>query len=257
MDSRDGRYLNCGFRNEILGLRPPPGNLAHNGGHAHGFDIHPLVDDMPTGGFVCLTCTDTDGAPLVVQGSTNHDVVVVLHALPPVAGQIQTQIRFTPPPGYSCVANCSPLFTVAVQVKDLQKLPERAPADGDNYVTLRAGADTHPEGQWATRQTLDTLLEIAEEYRALSDRQLSVNDLSLPGGGLFDWKATYAPPHITHRTGTDADINRTGVDCNVDKPLKQAVAIVAKRRPGVVLVCENTSGKPDPNGPFKHIRFRF
>jgi hypothetical protein len=66
---------------------------------------------------------------------------------------------------------------------------------------------------------------IAENYFVLSRRLLSINDMSLIKGGLFDimintppWK----PPHSSHREGKDADINQDGVGCDQDRDLRTA-----------------------------------
>lgn len=252
-DILDGHYLDCQFTHQILGLKEPAttvctepvvnAGLCANGGHQHEFSGHPLGRLVFNLGMF----------PIIVSDRTNRDVALVIHEMPEVAGQVQTKTRIVPPPGYVCVAQCDDVtITLDVRVKGLEILPPRQATDQDDYVTLRGGTDTHPEGHWATRASLDTLREIAREYRALTGRPLSVNDLSLPRGGLFDINGGYAPPHRTHRIGTDADINRAGVDCASDQSLKDAVASVAKLRPGAQLICES-AGRPDPNGPFKHI----
>ena len=253
-DVRTSLYLNCGFTHQILGLKEPVMQICTeqavnqgqctNGGHKHDFAGHPLGRLVFNAMFF----------PLIVQGSTNSTQVVVLHELTEVTGQIQTRTTITPPPRYFCLADCNPTITLDVKVQGLEILPARIAADNDDYITVRGLRETHPEGHWGMRDILDALQEIAQEYRSLTGRQLSVNDISLPKGGLFDFYATYAPPHRTHRTGTDADINRAGVDCNVDLKLRKAVERVAERRPGAQLVCENEAGL-DPNGPFKHIDF--
>jgi hypothetical protein len=37
-----------------------------------------------------------------------------------------------------------------------------------------------------------------------------INDMSLPYGGLFDIQGNWRPPHVTHRTGRNADISGRG-----------------------------------------------
>ncbi len=254
-DVRTSLYLNCGFTHQILGLKEPVMQICTeqavslgqctNGGHQHDFVGHPLGRLEFNSVFF----------PMTVQGSTNNTVVVVFHDLPEVTGQIRTRTIITPPPRYFCLADCNPTITLDVRVQGLEILPDRLATDNDDYITVRGLRETHPEGHWGMRDTLDALQEIAQEYRSLTGKQLSVNDISLPKGGLFDFHATYAPPHSTHRTGSDADINRAGVNCNVDKELKLAVETIAERRSGVQLTCESEVGMRDPNGPFKHIDF--
>lgn len=106
---------------------------------------------------------------------------------------------------------------------------------------------THPDGTSATPQTIATLLNIAREYRALSGSKLSVNDRSLPAGGLFDIFNTWMPAHLDHRTGTDADINQLGIDCLADESFRKAIATVAASGPFPKRLCES--------GGRKHINF--
>lgn len=85
---------------------------------------------------------------------------------------------------------------------------------------------------------------------------MSVNDISLPTGGLFDFNSTWKAPHQTHRTGKDVDINQINdIPCNLDVSLTQVIKNLSTIHPGLELTCENKSGRPDPNGPFKHIDF--
>lgn len=108
--------------------------------------------------------------------------------------------------------------------------------------------------------TSEKLKKIAEEYYKRSGRILSINDISLPRGGLFDYKATWAPPHSSHRTGTDADINQKGIPCYKNDKLRKAVEEVAGDQPYPILRCEDASGEycPDPEDEkckFYHIDF--
>lgn len=64
---------------------------------------------------------------------------------------------------------------------------------------------------------------IAENYFVLSGRLLSINDMSLIKGGLFDIDAQWTTPHSSHREGKDADINREGIGCDQDRDLRTAV----------------------------------
>lgn len=121
---------------------------------------------------------------------------------------------------------------------------------GPYHTVARGDTAQHPEGTYGKFKTINTLELIAENYFKKVKRKLSVNDLSLPKGGLFDVHFNWRPGHKSHRTGTDADINQAGVPCNLDKKLRKSV-----KEAGAYLSCEDTQGKPDPNGPFKHIDF--
>ena len=94
--------------------------------------------------------------------------------------------------------------------------------------------------------------QFPKKYFELTKRKLSINDLSLPNGGLFDLNGLWntAKGHDTHRHGNDADINRTdggGVlkNCEDDKKLKEAVSKIGAGIP--TLLCES--------GGRKHIDF--
>jgi hypothetical protein len=127
-------------------------------------------------------------------------------------------------------------------VERLSKLPERTDLP---YVVVRGGTDTHPEGTYGTQKTLTRLQTISGAYFKLTKRKLSINDLSLPWGGLFDLCGTWNPAdkcgdplhggHGTHRLGTDADINRTDgggeyADCYTDQKLRKAISITNNDR---------------------------
>jgi murein endopeptidase len=138
--------------------------------------------------------------------------------------------------------------TVDVSVPGLEQLP----ADGENYQIVRGGTETHPQGTYAKPETIETLLEIAKNYREISGSKLSVNDLSLPAGGLFDIRDNWQTPHKSHREGIDADINRTNIEgeftlCEDDLDLKEAIKIVAAGAKFPRLYCEEQG--------FKHIDF--
>jgi len=115
---------------------------------------------------------------------------------------------------------------------------------GEHYeVVLGAeGEQTHPNSIYATQGTIKTLKEIAEIFHSLTTYKLSVNDLSLPWGGMFDLNEKWCArkketgktsiPHWTHRDGRDADINRTPIgapapiNCDPDDALHDAVSEV-------------------------------
>jgi murein endopeptidase len=120
------------------------------------------------------------------------------------------------------------------------------PTPDEHYFKLRGGTATHPEGHWGTEDTIIKLKDIAEKYYKLSGRIISINDISLPRGGLFDYRNTWKPPHKSHRTGTDADINQGQGPKNVDQipcykndKLKEAIKKVAGGKSYPILRCED------------------
>ena len=60
----------------------------------------------------------------------------------------------------------------------------------------------------ANPYTVETLPKIAIEYMQRTGTTLGINDMSLIWGGLFDIDDDWMTPHITHRKGTSADIDR-------------------------------------------------
>ncbi|MEK6589496.1 MAG: penicillin-insensitive murein endopeptidase, partial [Nitrospinota bacterium] len=152
------------------------------------------------------------------------------------------------------------LDTLDIGISGFEPLPD----NGVYHIVNRLDKDTHPEGTYGMPETVIKLEEIAQQYFYRTDRKLSINDLSLPKGGLFDYKAIWAPPHKEHRIGTDADINRTdggGVfkNCHEDDYLKRAIKKMTKGQLRPRLKCEDARGRPVPlddnTGLYKHIDF--
>lgn len=91
--------------------------------------------------------------------------------------------------------------TVKVQVPGLIKL-----ASGQEW-RLTGETDTHPNNHYGTSSTLGNVAGMAFDYYDTYEATLGINDISLEWGGLFDWKATWSPPHNLHRKGTSVDID--------------------------------------------------
>lgn len=234
-DAWTGSLLDCEFTHRVIGLKEPKEDIVNNGGHIHDYDTHPLID--PKDGELEFSGNVLERGKLWIKGRTGDYIAVIGHQMPEVAGKIVIETTITAPPGWYCASGCftkkTSKFedTLDVGVKGLGRLSD--PVPNEHYFKLRGGMDTHPEGHWGTGDTIKKLKEIAEEYYKRSGIILSINDISLPRGGLFDYEGTWEPPHSSHRTGTDADINRLGIDCNEDDKLERAVEKVAggKSRP--------------------------
>lgn len=209
-DAADGKPLNCPFTVKLLGLREPVDLSENNGGHLHGYDTHPLIE--PANGALQFG-GDLDPSKLGVSGKTRKIEAEITHRLPFAAGLIIQDLVIEAPPGYACFSGCFTatqykyLYTLNVGVKGLVPFPESS----DTHIVIRGGKAEHPEGTWGTLDTVIRLLTVSQEYFEITDRRLSVNDLSLPQGGLFDlnnqWN-TAKGGHEEHRTGADADLNR-------------------------------------------------
>ncbi|MBI4716123.1 MAG: hypothetical protein HY760_09360 [Nitrospirae bacterium] len=215
-----------------------------DGGHAAGHD-----PGRPLGGLRFYRETGTGNSTLSFR--TNHREVGVRYVAPEVSGGVTIEGTISPTPPYFCVSSCRPRVGITVGVERLSRLPEGVTRP---YVVVRGDTSTHPEGTYGTQNTLSRLNAIAGEYFKLTDRKLSINDLSLSWGGLFDINNDWVLPHQTHRFGTDADINRTdggGVftNCPDDKDLIQSIDKVNRLLPvgKAVRKCEN--------GGYKHVDF--
>ncbi len=94
---------------------------------------------------------------------------------------------------------------VSVQVPGLTNLADII----TNFFRLTGQTPAHRDNHWGSRNTTDTIQNVALDFFALANATLGINDLSLKTGGLFDIAANWTTPHISHRTGTSVDIDRT------------------------------------------------
>ena len=230
-DVSSGNLQDCGFDFTITGLHPPVADGANNGGHTHG-GARPLGD-------LQIIAPITSGRSTSLAGQTAFDVFVVSHSIPEVSGKIDTVLNLRVHPGSHTVSpeSCDAtqtswcfFTTIDVGVSGLTNLPDGSPF----YVKLRGGAPQHQDevAYFGTSDAISNLTAIAEIYNDLSNNLLSVNDMSLPKGGLFDINSDYATPHIWHRVGQSADINTTQGGCRVNYDLQIAVALVMPAEAG-------------------------
>lgn len=199
-------------------------------------------------------------------GSTLNGFTVIYEA-PAASGRVEFDTTWTFPPRYLCLDNsqrtCS--FTDHFDVfLPLQRLdPEESPV----YKVFRPkDVVKHPQGTSGTPDALNKLKILSALYFIKSNqgRRLSINDISLPKGGLFDYLNDWTPPHAEHRLGTQVDLNRAGFDqqgnplpelnCPDDLALHEALDWLIVGGFSAELWCE-TKGKKDPTGPNKHINF--
>ncbi|MGD9598903.1 MAG: hypothetical protein AB7G76_08635 [Steroidobacteraceae bacterium] len=254
-----GDFANCAFTYKVVGLAYPESDPGNNGGHVGHTGVRPLVlaDSRNPGGAV-LYPRDADSSPLRVSGQTQEvppfQQAVLRHPAPQVSGRLAVDMTITAPPGqFFCFLDPAgrTLLTYAVIDVGIPGL-EPLPPTGTDYQVIRGGVAEHPDGTNGTSGTLRKLLEIAGYYHSAEGSKLSVNDLSLPAGGLFDINSNWQPPHDTHRDGLDSDINRQNVDgsfsyCEDDVSLAWAVQKSANGRARPYLYCEKHG--------FKHIDF--
>lgn len=183
-------------------------------------------------------------------GSTLNGFTVVYKA-PEASGRVEFDTSWTFPRGYVCLDNgrqtCS--FTDHLEVAI-----ELQPLDPDASLFILTGATTpHPLNHFGTADAVTRLRMIAQKYKKDTQKKLSINDMSLPNGGLFDLCSTWNPAdkcppaapnggHSTHRAGTDADIDQQGTPCLKDDEFLEAVLAA-----GATRQCES--------GGRKHVDF--
>lgn len=225
-DAGSGNLQDCGFDFTITGLTQPASDVANNGGHTHDLSTHPV-------GVLSIIAPILAGPSRSLAGQTSFDVFVVSHTIPEVSGKIDTVLNLRVPPGWHTVSpeSCdgggtSWCFntTIDVGVSGLTNLPDGNPL----YTKVRGGSPQHTDAvaYSGTADAVFYLTAIAELYNQLSNSVLSVNDMSLVKGGLFDIKNNYTVPHRTHRTGQSADINKTQGDCVQNFDLLMAVNFI-------------------------------
>lgn len=179
---------------------------------------------------------DFDAADRRVSGHTINagglqTSAVIDYPLPEVSGDAQLDIQLTLPPGWHYAypdgyrTNMTwDQYRLHIGVPGLVELPEPGPED--RYIKVRTFETEHPDSVAFYIQSiyLNELKTLAQEYykRSGEQRVLSLNDMTLPKGGLFDIKADWAPPHRSHRDGTDADVNQVFIPCFEDTLLIQA-----------------------------------
>lgn len=245
----NGVFVNCSYDFKITELTQPNADVANNGGHTHTYSAHPLGK--------LNVIWPISGAPSTsLRGDTQNNLVFFRHEIPQASGKIQTVMNLRVPPGWytvspeSCDASRSywcTNTTVDVGVKNLKPLLDvpslyhkvRKPNPDVNH--------TDAVAFYGTPSALSNLSSIADwyDFLVLGNTILSINDMSLVQGGVFDLGLNYVakppPPslnaltgHKEHRTGESADINKNNGDCTKNKILLFSVALVMGRNGGPV-----------------------
>ncbi len=130
-------------------------------------------------------------------------------------------------------AGCTYNIPFHVRYRDLKPL---LPLEGEGiyHKVVRNGVDKHPNGTYAKTGTINKLEKIANDYYGITNNKLSINDMSLPWGGMFDLNGqwwvdkTKGNGHVSHRTGTSIDINsKDAGNWDVDTNFLEKLAIAA------------------------------
>lgn len=111
------------------------------------------------------------------------------------------------------------------------KVPGLEPLQSSIVYNLSQSPDaaiTHPSNHYGLPSTNDAVFNMAFDYLYETDALLGINDMSLEKGGLFDYRATWAPPHSSHRKGTSVDINSTAQSTETWKYVHADRALINK-----------------------------
>ena len=301
-----GKLVDCKFSYQLMGidtntdpligvgqnpyLALGPGQDPIYGGHEHDYGSHPFIyPDNAHGVVQYLNGVNESTQPLTVVGHTGTGFAEFEFTVPQVAGALWVDVNILTFEGYICYVDCELHETISVGNRPFVQLaPLTAPDDRD-YVVARNPDTAHPDqfATWGTPYTIHAILSLAQIYNELSPNNtdvISVNDVSLINGGVFDIKVgqntcidpltrqpgvscTWIPPHVTHREGYTFDLNENfrnkmtnqpepAVACADNQLLLQAVKETFKQLGGsnygadrhspIWLRCEN-------NGAYYHI----
>ena len=162
-------------------------------GHVHGVHQRDKAGTIEVGGKAATSCIIPEG--MITCNSA------VLYRAPQISGEekINATLKDTEERAsksiFIMVPALSPLFETEFY---------RVPLNRDT---------SHPENHYATNDTISAIQGMAQDYfEATEGTMISINDMSLPWGGLFDISGNWAPSHHWHRTGKSVDIDHEGVD---------------------------------------------
>lgn len=151
-------------------------------------------------------------------------------------GSVKKPVKFEPPGknGLSRGVGIAGLYEVKAASQLLPELADtvsikvantklKAVPANDHYQLVRGGADSHPDGTYGTEPTLRAFKDLAADFYHYQEEnkerlkqcgkapwpisKMSINDVALKEGGLFDFKSTWTPPHQTHGKGQGGDMN--------------------------------------------------
>jgi len=74
-------------------------------------------------------------------------------------------------------------------------------------ISLTGETGSHPSNHYGTAALVAGLQALGLKFFQKFQKNIWVNDMSLPHGGLFDHQSTWSPPHQTHRDGRHVDLN--------------------------------------------------
>ena len=76
-------------------------------------------------------------------------------------------------------------------------------------IILTGSSSTHPQNHYGLPLLVSKIQQLALTFHTKYNKNIYINYMSLPQGGLYDFHNNWAPPHATHREGRTVDINST------------------------------------------------
>lgn len=230
-----GVLMNC--ETELQLREKDPFFVDDPAGHEHNGD-RPVgkmkkVDDGQEGLYLHFDTFDTIG-----------EVVYIDYLVPEVSGDyvVDWSYKFWWPDSQVFVSSA---FWFRVREEGFAELS----ASGDHHIVVRNLKETHPRGNWGRAEVREKMWKLSELYYEKFNRRLSINDMSLKRGGLFDYSADWKKPHKWHRKGRSIDINHWDEGgYQVDEGWLDDIALEydCKRHEAPILV--NPSDPTNPDG---------
>ena len=232
------------------------------GGHAHG-----ASNDLTPGQFLQGTFYGQSGSGPSLSLTTDANGIAIVDSL--VASQISGTYLITA----HLVSDPSIMDTVNLNVQvpalahfgDWILFPTGDPVPY-TFSQSTTGNANHPNNDYCTIAMGDSLVYAICKFYDWSESKeggrkpfvISINDISLPWGGVFDINDTWEDPHQLHRIGHSVDINNTGPFQIQDpkRPKDKNARILTKKGKELVKVMwDNGKGHkiPEPNS----VHFEF
>ena len=98
-----------------------------------------------------------------------------------------------------------------IQVTNNVLVSGLVPLDATTGISLTGSSAQHPTNHFGVAGLVTAIQELGRRFHSQFNKNLFVNDISLPWGGIYDFKSTWQPPHKTHRLGRDVDVNRSNM----------------------------------------------
>lgn len=280
VDIDTGDLVNCQFKFKILGTADVLPTLGYSasgysenlilGGHYHTAGRPFIYPDNSSGILSIANGTLSSTGTLSITGQTDANYAAVLYPIPEEGGILAVQDDMYAPPGWYCAYWCyTPddmrdvelyeigYFDRTYTTTDLVHFPESTDYSivRDDGVGHQDPATGYSAGTYLTADAFARIYTIAWKYYKATHDKLSLNDMSLPVGGLYDFRDDWMPPHKGHRDGIAVDINlHDGSDNYIDcasrnyysKILKKIVDSVIKIPAGssyfTRYLCETNNG---------------